>query len=389
MVEEDLRSRFPNANLIVENRALGGFASQLLSKTAETDLYPFYPDLLIFHVYGSHTHYEEIIRRTREETTAEILLLNDHVTRPTDLEEETNSSNLNPGSKPWEAFMSYQWLPHLADKYGAELCDQRTVWKQYLREHRLEPRNLLSDSVHLNAHGEFLTGDIVKAHLRFDPSFPPAEAETMIREYVVGKDVRVENGKINLPVVGNRIEVITKPGLSGRVSVRINGQKPSEIPELYGFTRALASPGGKWPVIAPISSEKKLQIDDWTMQVQRVTEATNVFRFTLRSSSNGAEGEGRSDERFVSKSGRVVIATNAWNVPYALALAGMKQVPETFAVNWQVQGHFVDEFGATNSPPGIMPSTIVAQGLKNQAHVLELNGADQVQSIRVYHPRSK
>ena len=47
-VADDLRRRFPHANLVIENRALGGFASQLLVKTAETDLYPFYPDLLIF-----------------------------------------------------------------------------------------------------------------------------------------------------------------------------------------------------------------------------------------------------------------------------------------------------------------------------------------------------
>lgn len=48
-VAADLKQRFPNANLQIENRALGGFASQLLVNTAETDLYPFYPDLMIFH----------------------------------------------------------------------------------------------------------------------------------------------------------------------------------------------------------------------------------------------------------------------------------------------------------------------------------------------------
>src|SRR5450755_1984382 len=60
-VADDLKRRFPNANLIIENRALGGFASQLLVKTAETDLYSFYPDLMIFHVYGAHDQYENII----------------------------------------------------------------------------------------------------------------------------------------------------------------------------------------------------------------------------------------------------------------------------------------------------------------------------------------
>lgn len=46
----------------------------LLAKTAETDLYSFQPDLFIFHVYGSHDKYEDIIRRTRERPTAEILM---------------------------------------------------------------------------------------------------------------------------------------------------------------------------------------------------------------------------------------------------------------------------------------------------------------------------
>ena len=63
MVADDLRRRFPNANLVIENRALGGFSSQRLVKTAETDLYSFYPDLMIFHVYGAHTNYEDIIHR--------------------------------------------------------------------------------------------------------------------------------------------------------------------------------------------------------------------------------------------------------------------------------------------------------------------------------------
>ena len=133
LVEEDLRRRFPHANLVVDNRALGGFASQMLVKTAETDLYPFQPDLLIFHVYGAHDKYEDIIRHTRERTTAEILMQNDHVTKPADLSEETDAAKLPPAGKHWDAFMNHNWLPSLAKKYGAELCDQRAMWKAYLR----------------------------------------------------------------------------------------------------------------------------------------------------------------------------------------------------------------------------------------------------------------
>ena len=166
LVEEDLRRRFPHAKLLIENRALGGFSSQLLVKTAETDLYPFQPDLLIFHVYGAHDKYEDIIRRTRERTTAEILIQNDHVTKPEDFTEETDATKLPPAGKHWDAFMNHNHLPSIARKYDAELCDQRILWKAYLTENRLEPKSLLRDSVHLNEHGEWLMAECVKAYLR-------------------------------------------------------------------------------------------------------------------------------------------------------------------------------------------------------------------------------
>ena len=60
-VERDLARRFPNADLEMVNRAMGGHASNFLVREAETDVYPFYPDLVIFHVYGAHTCYEQII----------------------------------------------------------------------------------------------------------------------------------------------------------------------------------------------------------------------------------------------------------------------------------------------------------------------------------------
>ena len=49
-VANDLRQRFPHADLEIENRAIGGYGGPVLINTAEFDLYPFYPDLVIFHV---------------------------------------------------------------------------------------------------------------------------------------------------------------------------------------------------------------------------------------------------------------------------------------------------------------------------------------------------
>ena len=393
LVEEDLRRRFPHADLVIENRALGGFASQMLAKTAETDLYPFQPDLLIFHVYGAHDKYEDIIRRTRERTTAEILMQNDHVTKPTDFTEESDAAKLPPAGKHWDAFMNHNHLPSVAKKYGAELCDQRALWKAYLTENKLEPKALLRDSVHLNAHGEWLMAECVKAYLRYDPKLGASAAEDWVKTYEVGKDVKWADGRLRLEFEGSRVEVIVKSGKGTPGTVRIDGRKPSEFAELYGFTRAVTKPEGKWlvkwPVIAPIKSQKPLLVEDWSLAATKDATNDKLYTFALTGSKTGADGEGRSDARFVSKSGRVVIETNDWNVAYATSLAGIKPVPEKFDVKWRVEPRFVDEFiSAGVKDPAIETAVTLAQGLPNTKHTLEISGGDAtpIAAIRVHRP---
>ncbi len=392
-VADDLRTRFPNANLVIENRALGGFASQMLVKTAETDLYPFYPDLLIFHVYGAHDKYEDIIRRVRERTTAEILQQNDHVTNPADFTEETDPAKLWPPSgRRWNAFMNHNWLPALSQRYGTELCDQRSLWKRYLTDNGLQPKQLLIDGVHLNAQGEFVMAECVKAYLRFNAGLGPAAADRWVRTYEVGKDIAWRDGVLRLALEGNRVDVIVKPTTDAARSpaaVTIDGRKPSEFPELYGFTRTRARPGGKWPPIAPVKSEKPLVLEDWTMEIVKDGHDPKTFHFTLRGSKTGPDGEGRSDARFVSRSGRIVIEPEDWNVAYALTLAQVKPVPDRFIVTWSVVPHFVDQIvwpGSGN--PAIETAVTLAQGLPNTKHMLEIAGDAKIPiaAVRVYCP---
>jgi hypothetical protein len=396
LVEEDLRARFPHANLIIENRALAGFSSQLLVKTAETDLYPFQPDLLIFHVYGAHDKYEDIIRRTRERTTAEILMQNDHVTKREDFTEETDPTKLPPAGKHWDAFMNHHWLPTIAKKYGAELCDQRTLWKAYLKENKLEPKALLRDSVHLNAHGEWFMAECVKAYLRYDPKLGPSPAEEWVKTFVVGKDVRWTDGKLRLEFEGNRVEAICRVGTAAPAAVRIDGRKPSEFAELCGFTRAVTKPEGKWPVkwpiIAPVGSEKPLLVEDWSLAVARAGTNESLFTFTLTGSKTGSDGEGRTDAPFVSKSGRVTIAPEDWNAPYALSLAGIKPVPDQFSVKWSVIQRCVDDIVFPRVTNAAVETVVpLAQGLPNAKHTLEISGSEAtpIESLRIYRPSLK
>lgn len=389
LVADDLRRRFPNANLIIENRALGGFSSQLLVKTAETDLYPFYPDLMIFHVYGAHNSYEDIIHRTRARTTAEVLMQTDHVTADADLNEPTDPAQLRADGKIWNSFMNYLWLPTVAKRYGAALEDQRNLWKQYLRDAGLHAPEFLQDAVHPNQKGSWLMAQFANAYLvrRPDVQLDPMNCDT-VHTIAVGRDVRWQNGRLRLPFEGNRVDVVLKAG-TAKAAILIDGRQPSAIPDLCGFTRALSQPGGKWPVILKLSSQKPLQSEEWTMHVTKDAADARLYRFTLSGSRTGPDGEGRSDQRFVSNSGRIVIEPADWNVEYSLALPGIKPVPDTLTVTWKVVPYFSDEV----APPAVLDPTLeatvtVAQGLANGRHTLEIAGGPDtpIAAIRIYRP---
>lgn len=81
---------YPTVKFEIENKAIGGHAADMLLKTAETDIYRFNPDLIIFHVYGSHIAYEALIQNIRERTTAEMIIATDHITKDPQISEETS-----------------------------------------------------------------------------------------------------------------------------------------------------------------------------------------------------------------------------------------------------------------------------------------------------------
>ena len=49
-LKKELKKRYPHAEILLENRSLGGHGVPLLTRTAEHDLFPFYPDLC----FGQH-----------------------------------------------------------------------------------------------------------------------------------------------------------------------------------------------------------------------------------------------------------------------------------------------------------------------------------------------
>ncbi|MEG4012105.1 SGNH/GDSL hydrolase family protein [Microcoleus sp. S11D4] len=389
-VAKDLKQRFPYADLIVENRAIGGFAAPILIRPSEHDLYPFYPDLLIFHVYGGDEDYEAIIANVRSRTASEILLHSDHINWL-----PAGNSSDNPDEVKgyeWHNTHSTKWLPELADKYGCEIAEIREPWRRYLQDNRLQPKQLLRDDIHLNEWGNFLLAALIKPHLRYNPTSPQAPPE-LVKTYTVGTDVKWQDGKLVLEFEGNRIDAIADKTFNGgaiSAKIAIDGKKPSEFPELYTITRPSASLGVGWPAILQISSQKPLIVEDWKAVITEINSDSSKFKFNVIGSKTGYDGSGTNDKMFVSKSSRIAIEPRDWWLQNAYEYS-KKPTPKGFEITWQVKPMFVDSY----IPPQIADSnreypTTLAQNLSNSKHILEIipetEGTVPIQAIRVYRP---
>lgn len=394
-VEETLRRRYPLTDFVIDNRALGGYYAKSLVRTAEADLYPFYPDLLIFHVYGDEGPYEDVIRRVRERTTADILMASDHVAPRVGerLDEETDPSKLRPPKtgEPEAAWRGSVFLPRVAKKYGAELADVRTLWKQYLRDTGLAPADLLRDGLHLNDRGNVLMSEIMLAHLRHHPELPDAAWKDRVTTYTVGPegDVSWKDGKLVLPFEGNKVDLVCADRAGPPAAVRIDGQKPSAFPELYIPTRAeLVWPRGPYPVLLRLGAARPRVLEDWTLTMTGISPDRKQFKFRVVGTVTGDDGEGEAGKPFVSKSGRVVIDPEDLWLDYPL-IGSQHPHATALEARWRVVPMFADEFAApaTRNPFG---DTVVtaAQGLPNGKHTLELTGTPDtpLAAVRVYRP---
>jgi hypothetical protein len=382
-VAEGLRKRYPHTNFVIENRAIGGHSSQRLVRTAEADLYPFQPDLLIFHVYGSHTDYETILRRTRERTTADILQMNDHLSANDTLDEPTDPAQLTP--KQWNPWMNAAFLPSMAAKYRTEYADVRTVWKNHLRATGQKPQALLKDGVHLNDAGCELMAKVILAYLDRAPQWAPQSAPNDPRVQTVLANWA--DGVLRVPFTGNRVDLIGAPGATGPWEITIDGKKPSELPDFVVPTRVSAFPQSNWPVLLSVGSQQPRIPESWELTITEADPEFKSVRFSLRGTVTGADGSGISTERFVSTSGRVVIEPADWNLAYCVAVFQRKlPLPHIARWNYQPRGvEVVDQL--SNRGTGTEGTAILAHGLADTKHVLEVRGPSTgVTGVRVYHP---
>jgi hypothetical protein len=214
-------------------------------------------------------------------------------------------------------------------------------------------------------------------------------ADDTVRDFGVGSDVVWQKGSLELAFEGNRVDVVAAAG-SGSATVTIDGKPPSAFPELYSFTRPNDVEGKDWPwavgAMMRVDRQSPLLLEDWTARILSISDDCATFRFGVTGSKTGEDGEGDSQQRFVSRSGRVVIEPEYWWLAKAHDLTKIRFEPG-YEIHWHVRSHFVDRYTA---PPTLDPRrehvVTLAQGLANTKHVLRLEGEAPIKSIRVFRP---
>lgn len=389
-VVADLKRRFPNADIEAENRAIGGFASQMLVRPAEHDLYPFYPDLLIFHVYGADNTYEEIIRNVRSRTAAEVLMQKDHATFwPTPQMDRTVDKG-----KWWDDYMNNVFLPRTAARYGCGLDDIRSGWVDYLKANQLEPRQLTIDGTHLNDQGNFLMARLIERYLDYRPELHDEDWRALSTDIPVNPDTPWKNGRLEQAFDGNRIDLLPSPHPAGAapsagVRILIDGQPPSAFPGAYAITRPQPNPWASPLALARVEHDAPLILENWTLTVTSAAPDSSTWTYDVAGSVTGPDGSGDSAHPFLSHSGRVRITPTDFFRGFA-----KDAVPVGHTITWTVVPLFQDVYGAPEKvDPTRDQATTVVQGIPNGQHTLTLivtrggpHGASPVRAIRVYRP---
>ena len=376
-IVEELKRRYPYAEIEAKNLSIGGFSTQTLWKTVEMDIVAYYPDLIIFHSYGSHIDYERIMQIFRSRTAAEVLIHTDHYN--------------GPGA--WSDTMSYNRLPRYAELYDLELVDVRRPWIDYIEKHNYDPVSLTTDGTHLNDHGLFAMAEILKRYFVYRPEYLQKNAARTTY-------IPVKKGRpIDVEFEGNRVDLVLNENEDPNTFYPlIDGQKPSQFPTAFVYTRPNNDETKDWPwqtgAAYRIQNNDPVE-EDWTLTCTAIDSTysnekglyeLSFFEFVVNGSVTGFDGIGRMGEDFVSKSGRVVINANDWWLTEPFARAGVPMCPG-YTITWKtvLQGNASDSFsiGADERQKTLI------QGLPNGRHRLQMNGSKAIKGLKIYKPHLK
>ena len=395
------RERYPNTVFVVQNRALGGFASQWLVRTTAQDITAFYPDLIIFHVYGDHRAYEKILRMFRSLTAADVILQTDHGdVLPETPCTEGLSLSLHPKQgcagmlwvhqRLWHDEMSYHKIPAFAKKYGMAVEPQHQWWRDYLLRTHTPADSLLVDDVHPNEKGYALIAEFFNRY--FDNLVKQWNGQTEQNVVSIPPDA-AKNSDMTETVNfdGNRLELFSSKPLAVRPSVVIDGDSPKNMDGCYQVTRSssVGSPPD-WPALRRITLLHDHTAEDWTAIITNITPDQKLFDFSVKASSTGDEGSGNSSRKYISKSGQLSIDGPDWMFGPAYELKHVP-LPVPAEVHWSVQYVCGGEPEVIDQGNGITQYRyVLGTGLSAGRHTVKLSFPDNdladAVEFRAYKP---
>jgi hypothetical protein len=286
----------------------------------------------------------------------------------------------------WHDKHSQEWLPSICNKYGLALIDVRRAWKSYLKENNLQIKDLLSDGVHLNPHGNYLMAAIIKQY--FTALRETAPDGKYVKDIFAGKDFKIKGNRIEIPVNGNRVDLVWKPNPSGgQVGVNLDGKRPSDFYTCYHYTRPALDTLGflkKIGQVLGMQLTNKAKEEEWSMTITSTDTVRQQMQFSLKGSLTGEDGTGSSERTFTSNSGKIIIDSTQWF--RAKEFARFPWVKPGDVLKWKVKFMCNDQVAPITSTP-----TTVVQGVENGQHDLRLSGKGlkDVQAIKVYDPPLK
>ena len=385
-VSRDLKERFPNANIVMENRAIGGFSTQYLFKTVEADVASFYPDLVLLHIYGSDKYYDSVLCTIRSRTTAEVAMTTDHFT----------------GENRWSDSMTYHILPGLAAKYHCELLPLRDHWKHYTEKNDIRPVDLTTDGQHLNDQGNFLMAELIKPYLYYEPGVTtdPDKLQTTFR---VGRDIDFSGDTLTLIFEGNKVDVVTGTGgfsPADSAWILLDGRRPSEYQGCYFASRPYNTRGDSWPWNLPgmirVQHLAAWTDEEWKCVFTEAAEPFTDFSFVITGSVTGYDGAGSGTSDFISLSKKVVIRGGDaedggdWHLNRSYRVLKTLVLPGD-TIRWKTESISSDLYvPRIANDPLVENITTLFQGVANTRHTLRIIRAGRnlppIREIRVFRP---
>jgi hypothetical protein len=307
-------------------------------------------------LFSAEAHLDALMHQVVAASTAEVALLTTH------------RRGEGYRATRWDDISSRRYAL-TARTHALQLIDVRTAWKAYLADHGLAPKALLRDSAgHLNDAGNALMAQIVEHELVLVPTSTPADRG--ISE--LPPPSFDAHGRASFGFDGTRLVAVVKGDIGNApIAVSIDGAAPSAHPRAWLHGRVGGPDCADWPwdcaAVLRVDNDRPLLDEEWTLSLSDVAPDGTSFSFSVRGDRTGEDGVGRSDQDFVSTSGRVRIAARDWFLRRVAAQA-RRAFPTTFSIRWRPTLMGSDLIAPSSAPH----SVVLIGGLENRRHTVTL-----------------